>query len=82
MLGSAADLRRRALALEVSSHDDPKSDLVVVDVTLTNATAGHHVPAGVPERRIVVRVSVGGEMSSQELGRVLVDAAGAELALQ
>ena len=78
MLGAAADLRRRALALEVSSHDDPKSDMVVVDVTLTNATAGHHVPAGLPERRIVVRVAVGGELSSRELGRVLVDAAGAE----
>jgi hypothetical protein len=78
MLGAASDLRRRALALEVSSHDDAAVDRFVVDVTLTNATAGHHVPAGLPERRIAVRVTVGDEVQTRELGRVLVDAAGAE----
>jgi hypothetical protein len=78
MLGAASDLRRRALALEVSSHDDAAADRFVVDVTLTNATAGHHVPAGLPERRIAVRATVGEEIQTRELGRVLVDAAGAE----
>ena len=78
MLGAAADLRRRALALEVSSHDDAAADALVVDVTVTNATAGHHVPAGLPERRLVVRVAVAGEVQTRELGRVLVDAAGGD----
>jgi hypothetical protein len=78
MLGVASDLRRRALALEVASRDDAAADRLVVDVTLTNAGAGHHVPAGLPERRLAVRVAVGGELQTRELGRVLVDAAGAE----
>jgi hypothetical protein len=77
LLGLASDLRRRALALSVASHDDG-ADLVVA-VMLTNATAGHYVPAGLPERRIVVRVTVGSEIQVRELGRVLVDAGGTEV---
>jgi hypothetical protein len=83
LLGLAADLRKRALAVQVAVRDD--GGQVVVEVTLTNETAGHHVPAGLPERRIAVRARVrdraGVELGSQlrELGRTLVDASGAEV---
>ncbi len=77
------DLRTRALALDVAEKDD--GGALAVTVTVANVTAGHTVPAGLPERRIVVRVHVldaaGAELESQTraLGRVLVDASGAEV---
>ena len=77
LLGLAADLRRRALTLEVSSRDDATAGTTVT-VTLTNSKAGHFVPAGLPERRITVRVTVGGEVQTRSLGRHLVDGSGAE----
>jgi Cytochrome c554 and c-prime len=79
LLGRASELRQRALALGVASRADGADGGLVVAVTLTNASAGHHVPAGLPERRIVVRVTVGDEIQVRELGRVLVDAAGTEV---
>ena len=58
---------------------------LAVTVTVSNVTAGHTVPSGLPERRIVVRVHVRDangaelEMQSRSLGRVLVDARGLEV---
>lgn len=78
LLGLATDLRRRALGLEVTSRHDAAAGVTAVTVTLTNANAGHFVPAGLPERRITVRVSVGGEVQARALGRHLVDRSGAE----
>lgn len=83
LLGLAADLRTRALALELGVREE--GGTLVVAVGLTNATAGHHVPSGLPERRILVRVRVrdaaGAELAEELrwLGRVLVDGAGAEV---
>ena len=78
LLGLATDLRQRALGLEVSSRHDASAGETAVTVTLTNTNAGHFVPAGLPERRIAVRVTMGGEVQTRSLGRVLVDASGAD----
>lgn len=83
LLGIAGDLRTRALGLEVSVRDDQGA--LVVNVTLTNVNGGHAVPAGLPERRVLVRVRVRdaagaeGEHEQRALGRVLVDGAGVEV---
>jgi hypothetical protein len=82
LLGLADDLRRRALGLVVTAR--PDGDALAVEVTVRNNNAGHAVPAGLPERRVVVRARLidgkGAEIAaeSQALGRTLVDAAGAE----
>ena len=82
LLGLAQDLRKRALGLDVTVKDD--AGALAIAVTVRNNNAGHAVPAGLPERRIVVRVRVvdaaGAEVASETraLGRVLVDAAGKE----
>jgi hypothetical protein len=79
LFGKKGDLRTRALELHVTTKGTE------VTVALTNNGAGHAVPAGLPERRIVVTVtaldSSGGEVGhdSRELGRVLVDASGTEV---
>jgi hypothetical protein len=78
LLGVASDLRQRALRLEVSSRYDAAAGTTAVTVTLTNVNAGHFVPAGLPERRIAVRVTVGVEVQTLALGRMLVDESGAE----
>ncbi|MBL0217298.1 MAG: hypothetical protein IPQ07_25895 [Myxococcales bacterium] len=83
MLGLAADLRARALGLAVSVKDE--AGTLAVTVALTNAGAGHFVPSGLPERRVVVVARVvdpaGAELAVERrsLGRVLVDAKGAEV---
>jgi hypothetical protein len=82
LLGLAQDLRKRALGLDVTVKDD--AGALAITVTVRNNNAGHAVPAGLPERRVVVRVRVvdaaGAEvaMETRALGRVLVDAAGNE----
>jgi hypothetical protein len=82
LLGIAQDLRKRALGLDVTVKDD--AGALAVTVTVHNNNAGHAVPAGLPERRIVVRVravdAAGAEVAqaSRALGRVLVDASGNE----
>lgn len=73
LLGFATDLRKRALELTASRTADG------IDVALRNVNGGHHVPSGLPERRIVVTVKVGDAVQSQEFGRVLVDASGSEV---
>lgn len=83
LVGVAGDLRRRALGLEVAVRDE--GGALHVGVTVKNATAGHAVPAGLPERRLVVTVAIkdagGAEVAREirQLGRVLVDGAGAEV---
>jgi hypothetical protein len=82
LLGLASDLRRRALGLEVTVKED--AGALAVAVTVQNHNAGHAVPAGLPERRLLVRARVldaaGTEVASdsRQLGRKLVDAAGHE----
>jgi hypothetical protein len=79
LLGKKGDLRGKALKLDVTTKGTD------VTVALTNAGAGHAVPAGLPERRVVVRVraldATGAEVASEtrSLGRVLVDATGTEV---
>ena len=79
LFGKKGDLRTKALKLEVTAKGTE------VTVALTNTGAGHAVPAGLPERRIVVTVTAfdaaGTEVGhdSRELGRVLVDASGTEV---
>lgn len=82
-LGIAGDLRTRALGLEVTVSK--AGDKLAVAVVVRNNNAGHAVPAGLPERRVVVRVrlvdakrtDVASE--TRALGRKLVDASGAEV---
>lgn len=80
LLGVAKDLRARAIALEVTARDD--AGAIVVDVAVTNVATGHYIPAGLPERRLLVRIlqldtnqaEVDG--TSRWLGRFLVNAVG------
>ena len=83
LFGKAGELRQRAVQLEVSSKLDAGG--TSIEVKLTNTGAGHAIPAGIPERKIIVRVKAldarGAEVGHDErsLGRVVVDAAGAEV---
>ena len=77
LLGLATDLRRRALGVALAVADEGGALVVMVDVK--NVNAGHAVPSGLPERRIVVTAKVGDEVQRHALGRVLVDASGAEV---
>jgi len=82
MMGRAGELRSRALSLDASATVEGAS--VVVSVSVRNERAGHSVPTGLPERRVVVRAigldATGGEVARAEhaFGRRLVDAQGAE----
>lgn len=64
LLGIASDLRARAVAVEVTvkpAQQQPDWDNVEgiqVEVTVTNTTAAHYIPSGLPERRIDVRARV------------------------
>ena len=83
LLGSAGDLRKTALALEVVVSD--AAGALAVKITLANDGAGHHVPAGLPERRIVITTRIlddAGKVIAQRtkaLGRYLGDDAGKEV---
>ena len=83
LVGIAGDLRKRALGLEVTAKEE--GGALHVAVSVHNAGAGHSVPAGLPERRLHVRVRIvdpkGTELAAQtrQLGRVLVDGMGAEV---
>jgi hypothetical protein len=61
------------LALEATAR--PDGDGIAVTVTVENQGAGHHLPTGSPDRRLVVRASAGGS-AEVAFGRALVDAAG------
>jgi hypothetical protein len=79
-LGSKRDLRARALA--ASAVVTEVGGKLRVEARVENVGAGHHVPTGLPERRIVVRVTAlapgGARHAAAEhgFGRLLVDAAG------
>ncbi len=79
-LGARGDLRRRALA--ATAVVTAVGDKLRVEARVENVGAGHHVPTGLPERRIVVRataLAAGGAphaAAEQAFGRILVDAAG------
>ena len=83
LVGITSDLRKRALGLEVTATE--QGGALHVAVAVRNTGAGHSVPAGLPERRLHVRVRVidakGTQLASEtrQLGRVLVDGAGAEV---
>jgi hypothetical protein len=83
LLGTAGDLRKTALALEVQVADAPGA--LQVKITLANDGAGHHVPAGLPERRIVITTRLLDDAGvlvatrTKALGRYLVDASGKEV---
>lgn len=79
-LGAKHDLRARALA--ASATVTAVGSKLRVDARVQNVGAGHHVPTGLPERRIVVRataLAAGGAKhaaAERAFGRILVDAAG------
>ncbi len=77
LLGLATDLRKRAFGMSVFVTDD--AGALVVSVDVKNVNGGHPIPSGLPERRIIVSAKVGDEVQRHALGRVLVDAAGAEV---
>ncbi len=63
LLGVTNDLRARMLAVEVRVMAVPPlegsvADGVHVEVDVTNTTAAHYIPSGLPERRIEVRAQV------------------------
>jgi hypothetical protein len=79
-LGDRQDLRKRALS--ASAVVTAVGDQLRVEARVENTGAGHAVPSGQPERRIIVRataVAAGGAKhaaAEQAFGRFLVDAAG------
>lgn len=84
LLGIAGDLRKRAVALEATVKAGD-AGAIVIDVAVTNTTAGHTVPSGLPERRLVIRATSNVDPASDStpiasastaIGRFLVDDAG------
>jgi len=79
LLGRANKLRESSVAMEITAAAEGD-----ITVKLTSVHAGHPIPAGLPERRIVVRADLhdasGASLwhGEQALGRKLVDATGAE----
>jgi hypothetical protein len=79
-LGSKQELR--AYALAATATVTAAGDKLRVDARIENVNAGHAVPSGQPERRIVVRATAfapGGAKhaaAEQAFGRILADAAG------
>jgi hypothetical protein len=76
------ELRKRALKMTIVLSE--REGKIHVECVLRNEGAGHAVPSGLPERRVILSASVlsqaGKELSRDErtFGRVLVDAAGNE----
>jgi plasmid stability protein len=83
LFGVGGDLRERALELAVTVEN--LEGALEVRIQLKNTGAGHAVPAGLPEHRLIVRARAKdeagkvGEELAVELGRKLVDASGAEV---
>ena len=78
-LGKKRDLRARALA--ASAVVTETAGKLRVEARVENVGAGHSVPTGLPEHRIVVRATTFGAdgtslATEQAFGRRLVDAAG------
>jgi hypothetical protein len=77
---SMAELRGRAVSMTVTLRDaGPK---LAVQIVLRNVRAGHSVPTGLPERRLLLRVEVQGganpegHREERAYGRILVDESG------
>jgi len=75
------EMRRRALSMTIVLAD--REGKIHVECTLKNEGAGHAVPSGLPEHRVVLSVAVvngNTELGREErsFGRVLVDASGKE----
>jgi nitrate/TMAO reductase-like tetraheme cytochrome c subunit len=72
----------RGTALTVHASVEARAATLVVKATLRNENAGHDVPTGLPERRLVLRATAldasGHEVDRAErsYGRLLVDASG------
>lgn len=72
----------RSTALTVRASIETRAATVLVRASLRNENAGHDVPTGLPERRLVLRAvavdATGREVDRAErsYGRILVDAAG------
>ncbi len=85
MFGVDDELRRRAVALDVSVATAQQGARVVLSLTITNEGAGHAIPTGLPGRRLVasvVMVDAADEPIAQQrqaYGRILVDADGREV---
>jgi Cytochrome c554 and c-prime len=79
--GDKPDFRKRALKARVSVAS--AGGRVKVEIALRNERAGHAVPSGLPERRLLVKVvaldatGVTIDHAERSYGRRLVDAAGA-----
>jgi len=77
------DIRREAIQMKVALEENPQGELEGV-VSLLHNGAGHSVPTGLPEHRIVLRVALhdASQTKTQEwertYGRVLVDDRGRE----
>lgn len=72
----------RSSAVSLRASVETRATTVVVRTTLRNENAGHDVPTGLPERRLVLRASTYDgadheiDKAERSYGRVLVDAAG------
>lgn len=86
LLGIASDLRARSVAVEVTvkpAPDRPEWNQVAgidVQIAVTNTTAAHYIPAGLPERRLAVRAHIVDDKNTDanlgftwHLGRELAD---------
>jgi hypothetical protein len=64
------DANLRGTALTAHAQASWKGDTVVIEVKVTNARAGHFIPAGAPGQQVVLRVTplsaTGEEMSREE----------------
>jgi hypothetical protein len=80
LLGEQQDLRGRALA--ASATVSAIGSRIRVDLVIKNVGAGHMVPTGLPERRVIARVvtvsPTGAQHATVEhgFGRILVDETG------
>jgi hypothetical protein len=78
--GEAADMRQRSL--RVTTRVQPSGARLQLEISVKNVGAGHYVPTGIPDHRVVLEAAVvdsaGRELdrSEKSYGKMLVDAAG------
>jgi hypothetical protein len=65
--GEGADMRKRAL--HVASTVRPSGGRLRLEIVLKNVGAGHHVPTGVPDHRVVLEAATV-DASGRELDRI------------
>jgi cytochrome c554/c'-like protein len=79
----ANDPRFRGSGLGVRASATQKGDKLALSVSVRNENVGHEAPTGLPERRLVLRVTMVGatgeavDRAERAYGRILVDALGA-----